>query len=594
MNTSKDCLRLVAVAGAAMVLAACGDSTGSAPTPAALNLSVGGTVTGLTSGSIVLQDTNLASHTVVSGTPDFTFPANFSTGSGYSVVVTTQPTTGLECWPNTNYFGTIGTANVTNIGITCSPPNAWIWEGGSNSATSLNGTNGVYVGGSPAPGGRYAQASWKDASGNFWIFGGSGLGDAASGTGGGYLNDLWEYNAVTQTWTVMGGSTGLNAAGVYPASPGTAAATNFPGARAYAATWTDASGNFWLFGGTGYDSTTGGTAGELNDLWEYSPGTGMWTWVSGSNVVGAAGVYGTEGAVVSPPAATPTTPGARDSAVTWIDASGNLWLFGGQTGAAAFLNDLWVFTPGSTPSTGTWTWVDGSTGTNQNGAYGTQGTVPTAAFSAATGAPGTNVPGARVNAVSWTDGSGNFWLFGGYGLVASGATNGYLSDLWVYTPGAFTASSATWAPGTWTFVDGASTQNVAGTYGALGAAGLPGARGYGTSWLDVSGNFWMFGGYNGGEFNDMWSYVPGMFTAAAAPAPATWAAGTWTYVSGASTVDATPSYGTLGLGSATNVVGARDGASAFVDLQGNFWLFGGEGYDTTGFVDLSDLWEHAP
>lgn len=42
-------------------------------------------------------------------------------------------------------------------------------------------------------------------------------------------------------------------------------------------------------------------------------------------------------------------PGSRDSAVTWSDSNGNLWLFGGQGYDSAdtlgFLNDLWVFQP---------------------------------------------------------------------------------------------------------------------------------------------------------------------------------------------------------------------------------------------------------
>ena len=48
------------------------------------------------------------------------------------------------------------------------------------------------------------------------------------------------------------------------------------------------SGNFWLFGGLGYDST--GTVGSLNDLWggNYnSGGQWIWTWMAGSNVAGA-------------------------------------------------------------------------------------------------------------------------------------------------------------------------------------------------------------------------------------------------------------------------------------------------------------------
>ena len=39
-----------------------------------------------------------------------------------------------------------------------------------------------------------------------------------------------------------------------------------------------------------------------------------------------------------------------------------------------------------------------------------------------------NVPGARNNAVSWIDAAGNFWLFGGLGVV--GAAHAYWNDLW--------------------------------------------------------------------------------------------------------------------------------------------------------------------
>ena len=51
---------------------------------------------------------------------------------------------------------------------------------------------------------------------------------------------------------------------------GVPAATNVPGGRYYAASWTDSSGNFWLFGGEGHDSTAA-QQGALNDLWQYPP-----------------------------------------------------------------------------------------------------------------------------------------------------------------------------------------------------------------------------------------------------------------------------------------------------------------------------------
>lgn len=152
-------------------------------------------------------------------------------------------------------------------------------------------------------------------------------------------------------WTWVNGANTGGASGVY-GTIGASAAGNVPGAREAPATWTDTAGNLWLFGGLGYDSA--GNGGYLNDLWKYTSGTG-WTWVSGSQTKDAIGVYGTQGK----PLAT-TMPGGRESAVSWIDANGELWLFGGvgfdSVGTSVgSLNDLWKFSP----DTGQWTWEIG-------------------------------------------------------------------------------------------------------------------------------------------------------------------------------------------------------------------------------------------
>src|SRR4051812_16503091 len=91
--------------------------------------------------------------------------------------------------------------------------------------------------------------------------------------------------------------------------------------------------------------------------------TNQWTWVSGDKTVNSNGIYGTQG--VAGPA---NMPGARISSISWTDASGVLWLFGGnglgQSGAGV-LNDLWKFN-----ASGLWTWVGGSKFTLDNGFYG--------------------------------------------------------------------------------------------------------------------------------------------------------------------------------------------------------------------------------
>ena len=167
--------------------------------------------------------------------------------------------------------------------------------------------------------------TWVDSAGVFWLFGGAQL-----NPNGSYLavfNDLWSYNPTTGLWTWVGGSNTPNAAGVY-GTQGIAAASNVPGARMGGSAWLDASGNVWLFGGSGLSQS--GLTQEYNDLWEYNPTSGQWTWVGGSNAPNAAGVYGTQRA-----GAAGNGPGARVSAVSWTDQSGNFWLFGGYGYAQA-------------------------------------------------------------------------------------------------------------------------------------------------------------------------------------------------------------------------------------------------------------------
>jgi hypothetical protein len=81
--------------------------------------------------------------------------------------------------------------------------------------------------------------------------------------------------------------------------------------------------------------------------------------MGGSNIANQSGVYGAQGQ-----AAPNNIPGGRFHSVSWIDKSGNFWLFGGNiqlnTGEL-FLNDLWVY------SGGQWTWMDGSSIRNQPG-----------------------------------------------------------------------------------------------------------------------------------------------------------------------------------------------------------------------------------
>ena len=76
---------------------------------------VGGTITGLT-GSVVLQN-NGGDSLTSSADGAFTFATPVATGGTYNVTVQTQPS-GETCTV-TNGSGTIGGANVTNVGVAC-------------------------------------------------------------------------------------------------------------------------------------------------------------------------------------------------------------------------------------------------------------------------------------------------------------------------------------------------------------------------------------------------------------------------------------------------------------------------------------------
>jgi N-acetylneuraminic acid mutarotase len=304
----------------------------------------------------------------------------------------------------------------------------WTWMSGCNGAVLNNCENyGVYgTLGTPSPvnvpGVRVGAASWTDRDGNLWLFGGWGMPITNSiesyfGFFWGALNDLWKFDPSTKQWTWMGGSYKSDQSGVY-GTLGTADAANIPSSRSNATVWVDGAGNIWLFGGDGY-------TGLFNDLWELNSSTQEWTWRSGSNQTGATGVYGMLGI----PSAT-NIPGNRVNAAAWIDHSNRLWLFGGgyadagQTSHA--FNDLWMFDP----STNQWSWMGGSNSDpgydlGWPGVYGVLGT------------PGPETtPGGRGSVASWSDTAGNFWLFGGAGLIGPyGNEESMLNDLWEYQPG---------------------------------------------------------------------------------------------------------------------------------------------------------------
>mgnify|MGYP000919543783 CR=1 FL=1 len=361
--------------------------------------------------------------------------------------------------------------------------NQWTWVKGSKLAdqNATYGTMGVAAIANN-PGARFGASGWADAAGNLWLFGGLGFDGAANV---GELSDVWKYNIASNQWTWMKGSNTNFQMAIY-GTIGVAAVANNPGARFASVTWMDASGNFWLFGGTGYNNSN--LSGFLNDLWKYNPVTNQWTWVKGSTLLDQNGTYGTMGVPASL-----NQPGGRVDSQAWIDASGNLWLFGGTgydgiSNFPDYLNDLWRYNPVSNQ----WAWIRGSNMIAPTGTYGTQGV-----------ANALNNPGGRQGSMGWADSNGNLWLFGGLGLDASGPFGDVLNDLWKYNT----------VTNQWTWAKGHNLTSQPGNYGILGIqapANSIGARSLTKGWIDNINNLWLFGGTgiddsnNLGQLNDLW------------------------------------------------------------------------------------------
>ena len=105
--------------------------------------SIGGTISGLISTGLVLQNNGADDLSISSGLTSFTFATKVN--GAYAVSIKTQPT-GLSC-TLTNASGT-ATANITNISLTCiSDGSSWTSRTMPSSATwkAITYANGKFV-----------------------------------------------------------------------------------------------------------------------------------------------------------------------------------------------------------------------------------------------------------------------------------------------------------------------------------------------------------------------------------------------------------------------------------------------------------------
>jgi DNA-binding beta-propeller fold protein YncE len=120
-----------------LFLTACGGGGSSTPT-----YTVGGTVSGLTSGSLVLKNNGGDALTISANSTSFTFDTGLASGAAYAVTAGTQPNR-LACEVTDN-TGTIASANVTGVTITCIAP---VYVANLQNATvsmyAINATTGI-------------------------------------------------------------------------------------------------------------------------------------------------------------------------------------------------------------------------------------------------------------------------------------------------------------------------------------------------------------------------------------------------------------------------------------------------------------------
>lgn len=315
-----------------------------------------------------------------------------------------------------------------------------------------------------------------------------------------------------------------------------------------------------MFGGYGYGS--GGGAGFLGDLWKFDPITGHWTWVTGGQ--------GTINNTQPVPPSGGEFPAPRSTASSWRDGTGNLWLFGGRNGTQAggyyLYNDLWSFNPANN----NWTLIKGTELTGQAPVYGSQ-LVPAQA----------NLPGSRHRAAGWSDASGAFWVFGGYGRGGSNNPFGYLSDLWRYRP----------QDNTWTWMGGpASTDTFEFVPQGASVPTWPGGRMSPATAAGPDGRLWMYGGWglaaarvgpgSLGNSNELWVLDTSTIT--------------MSRVAGSSTLNESGVFGVQGTPSPFAKPSGRWGAVMRFDAQlGYLWLFGGNDDPAGGIVNTyyrNDLW----
>ncbi len=410
----------------------------------------------------------------------------------------------------------------------------WTWVKGDS---TVNSTGSFGIEGVPSPSNTppalYAPGFWTDTAGNLWMYGGATMSGYAIGT-------LWKFDPNIMMWTWMNGDT-LDSPPYFANASGVFDPLNDPGGLEYGIfTWVDKKNHLWMYGGASDLSAS-------SDLWQYDPAINQWAWMNGPQGAYAPPVYGTK--LVGNAA---NTPGGRwETNASWIDNSGNLWLFGGLDDNLFTYNDMWRYNV----TTGNWAWMSGSKNANDPGSYGPLGVSSLNYY-----------PSSRSSNLHWQDDSDIFWMAGG-GIFF---LDNFFIDVWKFDPALLE----------WTLVKGSSaldSVNVASANCQANMSNQEGGRCENrATWKVCDGLIVNYGGFTGNwpEFiqNDLWGFLP--------------QENEWLEIN---EYPLTGSYGTQGVASAQNYPTGRCGSCAFTDKNHNLWMFGGI---DSSFFTYNDLWKY--
>ena len=408
----------------------------------------------------------------------------------------------------------------------------WVWMNGPDTLNGIGnyGTQGV-ASASNCPPAFYQAAQWKDKQGNLWIYGGEGAAPYQ------LPGDLWKYDPIVNMWTWVNGP-GTGVASLTFAAIGIPSPANNPGARELGyPSWTDTSGDLWLWGGYG-----------LCDLWRYNIASNEWTCMAYG--YSSQGIFGNLYQLSD--SAMP--PYRQEENAVWTDANNNLWMFGGQrtdTRGSGDGNDLWRYNI----ALGQWAWMGGRQTLRDSGSYGTLGVESPA-----------NRPPARACRTRWTD-SSYLYLTSGAGQV------GMFNDVWRFNLN----------NNYWTWIGGDSGDVPTGqytSYCSIANGDKPIGR-----WEERTARLsgctpllFMWGGDSDhrGYLNDLWSFDL--------------SSNKWRWISGNDTGTFNGNFGAIGVPSATNMPRGSMGGCFWGDNDGHLWQWGGEGWG-----GLSNaMWEFIP